>query len=518
MPKTEHSSPLLDPSPNPTAGVGVLEPDCDHRLYNYDIAPSKKEGRTWSSYNIFALWANDVHSLGNYTFAIGMFALGLGAWQILVTMGFGSIFLLVLLTISGFVGYKVGVPFPVMSRVSFGVRGAHIPALFRGGVAIAWFGIQTYLASLVCNILVLAVFPGARSLTDHKLLGLDYLGWICFAVLWVIQVFIACYGIEMVRKFEAYSGPIILVTFLAMAIAVVVQAKGHITWEPKATLNGKAWELHGWAMWHEILAGASGWVAIYGTFVLNFCDFTRGAKSKRSIVLGNVAGIPVNTIFFGCVVLLLAGGRFTVDGKVIAGPEDVVQTFATPFLVLAGLALVVLTVGVNLMANFVAPAYALTNIAPKKLDFRKSAIISGVIGFVILPWNLYNSPTVINYFLGGLGAVLGPLFGIVMADYWVLRKQQVNVPDLYTFDPDGDYHYSNGVNKRAVAALVPSALISIAFAFSGQIHALSALSSFGPFSWFIAAGIAFVLYLIVADRSRTFRDVDGEAIAVQAHH
>jgi len=518
MSNTECTSQPVENEPHGAVGVDVLPVAYDHRLYNYDIAPSKKEGRTWSSYNIFALWANDVHSLGNYTFAIAMFALGLGAWQILLAMGFGSLFLLVLLTISGFVGYKVGVPFPVMSRISFGVRGAHIPALFRGGVAIAWFGIQTYLASLVCNILVLSLFPGASGMTQHKLLGLDYLGWICFAVLWVIQVIIACYGIEMVRKFEAYSGPIILVTFLAMAIAVVVQVHGHITWQPKATLGGKPWALHGWDMWHEILAGASGWVAIYGTFVLNFCDFTRGAKSKRSIVLGNIAGIPVNTIFFGCIVVLLAGGRFTVDGTVIAGPEDVVHTFSTPFLVLACLSLVILTVGVNLMANFVAPAYALTNIAPKKLDFRKSAIISGVIGFVILPWNLYNSPAVINYFLGGLGAVLGPLFGIVMADYWVLRKQRVNVPDLYTFDKNGDYHYSNGINKRAVIALVPSALISIAFAFSGQIHSLSALSGYGPFSWFIAAGIAFVLYLVVADRSRTFRDVDGEAIAVQAHH
>ena len=517
MSNTEYASQAHD-DPHGAAVTDVLPQAYDHRLYNYDIAPSKKEGRTWSAYNIFALWANDVHSLGNYTFAIGMFALGLGAWQILLAMGFGSVFLLVLLTISGFVGYKLGVPFPVMSRISFGVRGAHIPALFRGGVAIAWFGIQTYLASLVCNILVLALFPGAKGMTQHSLLGLDYLGWICFAVLWVIQVFIACYGIEMVRKFEAYSGPIILVTFLAMSIAVVVQVHGHITWEPKATLGGKPWALHGWDMWHEILAGASGWVAIYGTFVLNFCDFTRGAKSKRSIVLGNIAGIPVNTIFFGCIVVLLAGGRFTVGGQGIAGPEDVVHTFATPFLVLACLALVILTVGVNLMANFVAPAYALTNIAPKKLDFRKSAIISGVIGFVILPWNLYNSPAVINYFLGGLGAVLGPLFGIVMADYWVLRKQQVNVPDLYTLNPDGDYHYSNGVNRRAVIALVPSALISIAFAFSGQIHALRSLSSYAPFSWFIAAGIGFVLYLVVADRTRSFRDVAGEAIAVQAHH
>ncbi|CAM5448254.1 Permease for cytosine/purines uracil thiamine allantoin OS=Tsukamurella paurometabola (strain ATCC 8368 / DSM / CCUG 35730 / CIP 100753 / JCM 10117 / KCTC 9821 / NBRC 16120 / NCIMB 702349 / NCTC 13040) OX=521096 GN=Tpau_2027 PE=3 SV=1 [Tsukamurella paurometabola] len=187
-------------------------------LYNRDLAPTKRSGRTWSAYNIFTLWANDVHSLGNYAFAIGLFALGLGGWQILLALLLGGVFLFLLLNLSGFMGEKTGIPFPVMSRIAFGIRGAQVPALIRGAVAIAWFGIQTYLASVVLRIMVVAVWPGADSLDRNSVLGLSTLGWISFLVLWAVQLVIVSYGMEMIRKYEAFAGPIILVTMAALAV------------------------------------------------------------------------------------------------------------------------------------------------------------------------------------------------------------------------------------------------------------------------------------------------------------
>ena len=478
----------------------------DPSLYNHDLAPNKRDGRKWGAYNFFALWANDVHSLGNYSFAIGLFALGLGTWQILLALGLGAAFLFVLLCLSGFMGYKTGVPFPVMSRISFGIRGAQIPALIRGGVAIVWFGIQTYLASLVGNVLVIALFPAVEPLARTTFLGLTVLGWMCFTVLWLIQVVIACYGMEMIRKYEAFAGPVILATFVILAAYVLYVSGGQIVWQPPNAVVGAE-------MWREILGGGALWVAIYGTFVLNFCDFTRGAKTKQSIVWGNLFGIPVNTLFFGVIVVVLAGGRLAIDGKVIASPTDVVESIgSTPMLVLACVSLLILTIAVNLMANFVAPSFALAALLPRHLNFRRAAIVSEILGFVILPWNLYNSPVVIVYFLGGLGAFLGPLFGIVMADYWLLRKQHIHVPDLYTTDPTGSYFYSRGVNLRAVGALIPSAAISLVFAFVPALHA------FSSFSWFIAAGLGAVIYFALADRRRNYVDVSGESIAVEANH
>ena len=160
-------------------------------LYNHDLAPTAKKGRSWGAYSLFTLWVNDVHNLGNYSFAIGLFTLGLGGWQILTALLLGAAFLFILLTLSGFMGTKTGIPFPVMSRISFGTRGAQIPALIRGGVAIAWFGIQTYLASKVLDVLLIMLFPGLESLTQQSLLGLPLLGWISFSILWAVQVVIA---------------------------------------------------------------------------------------------------------------------------------------------------------------------------------------------------------------------------------------------------------------------------------------------------------------------------------------
>ena len=258
------------------------------------------------------------------------------------------------------------------------------------------------------------------------------------------------------------------------------QAGGSIAWSTGNTKTGLD-------MWLGILGGGALWVSIYATFVLNFCDFTRSAKSKGSIVRGNFFGIPLNMLLFGLIVVVMTGAQFKIDGTIIDSPSDVVAAIPNTFLLLAAsAALLVLTIAVNLMANFVAPIYALTNLFPKHLDFRRAGIISGVIGLLILPWNLYNSPAVITYFLGGLGALLGPLFGIIMADYWILRRAKINVPDLYRAHPEGTYFFIRGVNFRAIVALGISAVAALVLAFS------PALGHFSSFAWFIGSGLGAV--------------------------
>jgi NCS1 family nucleobase:cation symporter-1 len=393
-----------------------------------------------------------------------------------------------------------------MSRIAFGIHGAQLAAVARGGVAIAWFGVQTYLASVVLRVMLTAMFPGLAPLDTNNFLGMSTLGWISFVALWILQVIIVSFGMEMIRKYEAFAGPVILVTMLAIAVWMFIEAGGSIALSTNESLTGGE-------MWRQIFVGGALWIAIYGTFVLNFCDFTRSATSKKAITRGNFVGIPLNMLFFGAIVVVLAGAQFKINGQIIESPSDIVQTIPnTFFLVLACLALLVLTVAVNLMANFVAPIYMFTNLFPRRLNFRSAAIVSAVIGLVILPWNLYNNPVVIVYFLGGLGAILGPIFGVIMADYWIIRKAQINVPDLYTEAQNGEYHYKRGVNPRAIIALVPAAVIAIVLALA------PAFSAVAGFSWFFGAGLAAVFYLIVADRKTRFRDVDGEALAVASVH
>jgi NCS1 family nucleobase:cation symporter-1 len=444
--------------------------------------------------------------LGNYAFAISLFALGLGALQILLAFLIGAVLLFGLLSLSGFMGEKTGVPFPVMSRIAFGIHGAQIAAVVRGGVAIVWFGVQTYLASVVLRVLLIAIFPSLESMDTNSILGLSTLGWLAFVALWVIQVIIVSYGMEMIRKYEAFAGPIILVSMLGIAIWIFIQAGGSIALSTDQALTGGE-------MWREIFVGGALWIAIYGTFVLNFCDFTRNATSKSAITRGNFFGIPLNMLFFGLIVVVLAGGQFKINGEIIESPADIVQTIpSTLLLVLACLALIMVTIAVNLMANFVAPIYALSNLFPRKLNFKRAGLVSAVLGLVILPWNVYNNPTVIVYFLGGLGAILGPLFGVIMADYWLIRKTRVNVPALYTEAPDGEYHFRGGFNMRAVWALIPAAIIAVIIAVVPAFHALAG------FSWFIGAGLGLVFYLVVADRKMPINEVDGESIAVPSVH
>jgi nucleobase:cation symporter-1, NCS1 family len=476
------------------------------RLYNEDLAPTTRTGRTWHAYSIFTLWANDVHSLGNYAFAIGLFALGLGAWQIMLAFLLGSVLLFLLLNLSGVMGERTGVPFPVMSRIAFGVRGSNIPAIIRGAVAVAWFGIQTYLASVVLRVLVLALAPSLAPLDANSFLGLSTLGWAAFLALWAVQVIIVSFGMEMIRKYEAFAGPIILLTMLALAIWMFVQAGGSIAWSTADSLTGGE-------MWVRILQSAALWVVIYGTFVLNFCDFTRGAPSERSVVRGNFFGIPINMLFFAAIVVVLSGAQYKIDGTVIESPTDVVNAIPNTFLlVLACLALIILTVAVNLMANFVAPIYTLAHLFPRTLNFRRAAIVSAVIGLVILPWNLYNSPLVIVYFLGGLGALLGPLFGVIMADYWLVRKGRINVPQLYSESPDGEYAYLRGTNRKAIIAGTPAAAVALVLAL------VPAFTYISGFSWFIGAILAAGIYLLIMDRGAAFHQVDGESIAVAPKH
>ncbi|HET7315645.1 cytosine permease [Salinisphaera sp.] len=230
--------------------------------------------------------------------------------------------------------------------------------------------------------------------------------------------------------------------------------------------------------------------------------------TKRAVVLGNLTGILLNMMLFALIVIVLSGAQFHINGQIIKSPADIVSTIASPvWRTVASLALIVLTIAVNLVANFVAPNYMLCDLFPRWLTFRRAGVVTAIIGLVILPWNLYNSPLVIQYFLGGLGAILGPFFGLIMVDYWLIRRQRLNIPDLYSAAADGAYHYRDGFNPRAFYALAPAALISLVIALVPVFQSVS------DFSWIIGAVIAALLHLMLAPKNQTYQHLDDEAIA-----
>ncbi|GAA3580376.1 NCS1 family nucleobase:cation symporter-1 [Amycolatopsis ultiminotia] len=464
--------------------VHDLPADPDPRLWNADLAPAGK--RSWKVYDIFALWMSDVHNLGNYTFAAGLFVLGLSAWQVLTALLFGFVIIFIGMNLMGRIGQRTGVPFPVVARISFGTFGANLPALIRAVIAIFWYGIQTYLASVAITLLVLAIDPGLKPWTEHSFLGLHALGWISFLALWLVQALVLTRGMEAVRKFQDWCGPLIWVVMIALAVWILAAAHWRISFtaSPRALPAGE--QVRQWF-------GAAGLIlSTYGTLMLNFCDFSRFAPDQKTVRRGNFWGLPVNSSAFALLSVIVTAGSLQVFGEAITDPAELLaRVHSTPVLIVGALTFAIATMGVNIVANFVSPAYDLANIWPKRISFTVGGMISAVAALCVLPWKLYSSPVVVNYFLGGLGAFLGPLFGIMVVDYYLVRRGKIDVGQL--FARESGYRR---VNPRAMATFLPSA------ALSAVIALVPFFAPAAPYSWFLGTATAGALYFAVSGRQR----------------
>ena len=455
------------------------------RLYNEDLAPAKE--RTWTAYSLFAMWMADVHSIGGYTFAAGLFFLGLTGWEVFLALIVGITLVYFFMNLSGIAGQRNGIPYPVLARLSFGLFGANIPALIRAIIAIFWYGIQTWLASVAVVVLLLRIFPGLEPLTKNSILGLSTLGWICFLALWAGQLYVLRHGMETIRRFVDWAGPAIYVAMFALAVWIVVESRGNIG----LSLSDK--DLSTGAAIVAFITAASLVVAYFSTLMLNFCDFARFSPSERMVYWGNFWGLPVNFLAFSLVIVIVTSGSRTVFGQAITDPVEVVARIPNTLVLIVGaLTFAIATMGINIVANFVSPAYDLSNAIPKHIDFKRGGLITALLALLVTPWNIYNSPVAINYFLGGLGAFLGPLFGIIFVDYYLVKRGRIDVDALYREGPSSPYWYQGGVHRRAVVVFAISAVVAAAIALVPAFKAIS------PFSWFVGAGLSAVLYWVAA--------------------
>jgi NCS1 family nucleobase:cation symporter-1 len=463
--------------------------DPDGRLYNEDLKPAQPSERQWNTYSLFSLWMNDAHNVGNYTFAAGLFLLGLSPIQVTLGILGGALVIFAGCCMSGFMGHDTGAPYPVVSRLSWGIWGANIPALVRGAVAIAWYGIQTFLASVALKVLLVKFFPGLDALTDTSVLGLDLLGWISFLILWAIQMAIVSRGMEAVRHFQGWAGPAIWAVMIVLAVWMMWQADWTISW----TQGGGEDALSTGEQWYQTFAAVGLTVGVLATLMLNFSDFARYSPSRKDVVKGNAWGLPFNWTAFALTSVVVSAASVEVYGTAVLDPAELLERVDNQFVVLAGSAVFVLaTIGVNVVANFVSAAFDLSNVNPKRISFKRGGIITSLLALVSMPWNLYNSPEVIAYFLGGLGALLGPFFGILAVDYFALRKGRFSLPDMYQPSSKSLYYYRKGVNLLAVKAFIPSAAVSLTLAL------VPTFSRAAPFAWFIGAAAGAVAYRLIA--------------------
>ncbi|MBB4683845.1 NCS1 family nucleobase:cation symporter-1 [Amycolatopsis jiangsuensis] len=455
------------------------------RLYNEDLAP-RRPNAVWRTWDLFCVWMSAVHSLGGYTFAVGLLVLGLNGWQMALAMVGGVAIVYLGCNLMGVAGQRLGVPFPVFARVSFGVFGANVPALLRAVVAIFWYAIQTYLASAALMILVLKLVPPAAAWTHASFLGLSGLGWLCFLGLWLLQLVVLHRGMETVRKLSDLSGPVIWIAMLALAIWVLARAGWHLDW----TYHEGGPGMTTGSVIVAVVSGVFLTVSYFAGPMLNYADFARFAPDKRTVLRGNRLGLPLNASAFCVVSVIIALGTVRLYGKAISDPVQLVAELdSTAALLLGTVAFALATVGVNIVLNFVSPAYDLANTFPKRISFKTGGLITAVLALVVLPWKIYANPVAVNYFLGGVGALMGPLFGILLADYYLIRRARVDVAQLYTDAVSGAYHYRRGTNLRAVAALVTSGAVTLVVAL------VPALADFASYAWPIGVVLGVVCCL-----------------------
>ncbi len=458
---------------------------------------------TWGAYSITAVWFAALHNIGVYTAAAGMFLLGLPVWQATIGVVAGFALMFITAQLIGKVGQRYGVPFPVFARVSFGVYGANVAALARGVIAIAWYGIQTFLAAQAVVVLLLVLDPGLADLTRSNFLGLSPLSGICFIGVWALQLLVVTHGMEMIRWVQNWAGAIVSILMVVLAIVLTVQAWGRMDF----SIGGSG--LSTGATLGKIVAITFATFTIHAPIFLNLCDFTRFSRSPDSVKRGNFWGLPINGFFFSVTVAVVAVAGYTLYGRFITEPTQILAESQNKVLIAVGAVLFVLaTLGVNIVANLVSPAYDFANIFPRRITFTKGAVITCVLAVLVMPWKLYSSPVAVTYFLGAMGGLLGPIFAILMVDYYLCRKQHVFVDDLYTDSPVGLYYYRRGINPRALVSLLISSAFSIPLAVVPAWHEYSWLA------WFVGAGLAGGLYALLPGRQRSVSDSLGDSATV----
>jgi nucleobase:cation symporter-1, NCS1 family len=483
-------STATQPSSVPPAGVPGI-PDASPRLYNEDLAPATD--RRWGVFSIFNVWTSDVHSLFGYYLAASLFLLCGGFIPFLIAIGIGSLVIFALMNLVGFAGVKTGVPYPVLARSSFGVWGANLPALVRAVVACFWYGAQTALAS---GAVVALLTRNDAVMSWHQsshMLGHSTLEVLCFLLIWGLQLLIIQNGMETVRKFQDWAGPAVWIAMLMLAVYLCIKAGGfsfdhQIPQDVILDKTKDAGVIGLPGSMTALAAAAATWVTYFAALYLNFCDFSRFAKDKSAVRKGNLWGLPVNLILFSLVAGVTTIAAFRVYGEVLLHPEQISAKFDNFFLaLLAALTFAVATLGINVVANFVSPAFDFANVAPSKITFKRGGYIAALIALVLYPFAPWDGD--VAGFVNALGATMGPLLGVILVDYYLIARQSVDVPQLYV--AQGRYRFTGGWNVNALVATAVGALFS-----SVLPHVGSVLPGWwGTYGWFFGVAIGGLVYL-----------------------
>ena len=471
--------------------VSHLEPELD--LSNADIAPVPESQRDWKAISFFALWVGMAVNIPSYMIAASLIDGGMSWQQAMWTVLLGNLIVFVPMSLSGHAGTKYGIPFPVFARASFGVRGSHIPSLLRAIVACGWFGIQTWIGGAAIYTIVLIIWPvvadGPAMMPDW--VGVSLIQFACFMLFWAMNIWLIWKGINSIRILEHVAAPFLLLCGLALLVWAYQGANGFgpmLQAGSKFQSSSEFWDL----FWPSLTA----MVGFWATLTLNISDFTRYASSQRAQVIGQLSGLPSTMTLFAFIGVAVTSATIIIFGEAIWDPVVLVRRFESHTLVFFSMiAVIIATISTNAAANVVGPANAFSNMMPSKIDFKRGGYITGIIGILIMPWKLIADPSgYIFTWLIGYSALLGPVIGIILVDYFLIRKTELNVEDLYR--SKGIYA---GFNPVAIVALVIGVLPNIPgfLANVGLYSGSGFVVNLYNYAWFIGLGISSLVYYVL---------------------
>lgn len=468
------------------------------RLYNEDLAPA--EDRRWGAFSIFNVWTSDVHSLWGYYLAASLFLLCGSLTNFVLAIGLGSLVIYALMQMVGLAGVRTGVPFPVLARASFGTFGANIPALVRAVVACFWYGAQTAAASGAILALLLRNPAMLEFHQTSHFLGHSTLAFLCFLLVWGAQLLIIQNGMETVRRFQDWAGPAVWVMMLLLALYLVFKAGtfsfgAEIPEEVLLEATRAAGVPGTPGSMVTLMAVAATWITYFAALYLNFCDFSRYATDERALRVGNAWGLPVNLLAFCLVAGVTTTAAWHVYGEVLLHPEQISAKFDSLFLsLLAAATFAIATLGINVVANFVSAAFDFSNVLPSQISFKRGGYIAALIALALFPWSPWETSA--TQFVNFVGSTMGPIFGIMMVDYYLIRKSKVNVAALY--QEHGEFRFQNGWHVKAFIAL------AIGMIFSSILPTFTTLlpSWWGIYGWFFGVAIGGGIYFVLRSTDR----------------
>jgi nucleobase:cation symporter-1, NCS1 family len=454
----------------------------DPSLYNSDLAPIPAERRSWGTYNYASLWVAMSVCIPTYMLASGLIAGGMNAIQAVFTIFLGNLIVLIPMLLNAHAGTRYGIPFPVFVRASFGVRGANVPAILRALVACGWFGIQAWIGGQAIYSMLRIVWPGATSVPGCS--------WICFFLFWAINMIVIWRGLETIKFLEGIGAPFMLVVGLLLLFWITRKAGG---FGPVLHTQSK---FHSTSEFVRFFIPAlTGMVGFWSTVALNIPDFTRYAKSQRAQMVGQALGLPTAMTLYAFIGVAVTSASAVIFGEAIWDPVVLLGRFNQPIVALIALvALLLATLNTNVAANVVSPSNDFSNLRPSLISFRTGGLITGVVGILMMPWKLISDFSAYIFgWLVGCSALLGPIAGIMICDYYLVRVRELVVEDLYR--RGGAYEYRGGFNPRAMIALacgVGVALIGLA---------VPAVRWLYDYAWFIGFVVSGGLYFLLMQRS-----------------